>query len=1018
MPCEATVTYDDNLNHSVTVSIDSYCADDILNDVESIESNNLNEADVSTEYSYNNLSDPPRESNFFLPKSRGFKLALLNITSLIKHIDELRILLDSNPVDVLAINETRLDSAINDCEVYISGYDIIRRDRNVNGRFGGGVCFYVRSTINFLPRPDLSIEVLENLCIEVRKPRSKPFLIATWYRPPDSVVEKFNFFETLVARLDAENVEYYIMGDLNCNLAATTLDHNSTLLTSITDLYDLNQLINEPTRITESSSTLIDVILTNTPDKIVCSGVSHIGISDHSLVYVFRKLSTGTFTKGHSSVTYRKFKNFDSTRFRNDIYLQNWDVIKTYDNPNDMWHAWKNIFNSVVERHAPLNTKRVRAKKSPWITHELKKRMHERNILKIQATRSNDPNDWAIFKRIRNSVNNEIKHAKKLHYTNTLHENRNNSKKTWNIINDITSRKQRNCQIKEIKQNGISITQSGELSEAFNDHFATIGSKLADKIPCNNNTWSYLDYLTPRDNDVNFHMETVSSTKVFSLLSKLCKSKATGLDQISARLLRECSDLIADSLCGIFNCSINTCIFPDEWKCSKVIPLFKQGPRNELNNYRPISIIPVVAKVFERIIYDQVEAFVNDNNLLFNSQSGFRSLHSTVTALLEATNDWAYSIDRGNVNAVVFLDLKKAFDTVNHDILLSKLNAYGVGGASGNWFKSYLGGRNQKCFVNRSLSKQNSLSCGVPQGTILGPLLFLIYINDLPNCLEHSQPRMYADDTHLSFAANNIPDIESKLNEDLTNVNEWLIANRLTLNSSKTEFMLIGSRQRISTFDSSPSLIIDGTPVKRVTHTKSLGVNIDENLSWSVHIDTISKKIASGIGAIKRMRAFVPDTTLKYIFNSIVQPHFDYCCVVWDNCNKTSADKLQKLQNRAARVLTYSGYDTDADSLIKKLGWKKLDSQRKLQKATMVYKSFNGLAPDYMRPIFVDRSSNTNYVLRDTVGKLVIPGPRTNYLKNSFGYSGAVLWNSLPAELRTADTLSGFKSGCNNYFNF
>ena len=213
-----------------------------------------------------------------------------------------------------------------------------------------------------------------------------------------------------------------------------------------------------------------------------------------------------------------------------------------------------------------------------------------------------------------------------------------------------------------------------------------------------------------------------------------------------------------------------------------------------MNNYRPISIIPVVAKVFERIICNQAYTFLTNNNILSNCQSGFRCLHSTVTALLEATNDWAYNIDCGNVNSVVFLDLKKAFDTVNHSILLSKLNVYGFGCSMNNWFASYLHDRSQKCFVNNLLSDYCTLLCGIPQGTILGPLLFLIYINDLPNCLEHSKPRMYADDTHLTFASNNVEDMNLYLNQDLAKVNEWLVTNKLTLNQSKTEFMLIGSR--------------------------------------------------------------------------------------------------------------------------------------------------------------------------------------------------------------------------------
>ena len=278
-----------------------------------------------------------------------------------------------------------------------------------------------------------------------------------------------------------------------------------------------------------------------------------------------------------------------------------------------------------------------------------------------------------------------------------------------------------------------------KLSESFNNHFASVGPELANEIPCTANNRSHLSYLTGVKCDGKFKMKSTNSSTVLSLLRKLCKNKATGLDKISVRLIHECADLIADSLCSILNCSIATGIFPEDWKSSK-----------DFNNYRPISIIPVIAKVFERVVYDQIFAFLNENKLLSPYQSRFRCLHFTVTAVLEATDSWAYDIDRGNINAVVFLDLKKAFDTVDHEILLSKLNKYGIEDMENMWFKSYLNNRNQKCFVNGYLSQNRSLACGIPQGTILGPLLFILYINDLPNCLSYTQPRMYADDTNLS----------------------------------------------------------------------------------------------------------------------------------------------------------------------------------------------------------------------------------------------------------------------------
>ena len=293
------------------------------------------------------------------------------------------------------------------------------------------------------------------------------------------------------------------------------------------------------------------------------------------------------------------------------------------------------------------------------------------------------------------------------------------------MLHKLISRKSNTPSIKELIVNGVSINKTTDLVNAFNDHFSTIGSKLANEIPsAANGDESCLEYLNITDQ--RFCFTPTNSSQVFPLLHKLGKSKATGLDKISARIIRECADLICISICKTFNCSLITGIFPNDWKCAKVTPLFKQGRSSDMNNHCPISVISVVATVFKRIIYVQVYEYQSEHNIISKSQSGFCSIHSMVTALLEATDRKASDFDHGNVNAVVFLDLKKAFDTVDHTILLSKLSAYGIQENAYNWFKSYLQNRTHIRSVSGSLSKTCSLQCGFPQGTTLGPLLFLL----------------------------------------------------------------------------------------------------------------------------------------------------------------------------------------------------------------------------------------------------------------------------------------------------
>ena len=325
------------------------------------------------------------------------------------------------------------------------------------------------------------------------------------------------------------------------------------------------------------------------------------------------------------------------------------------------------------------------------------------------------------------------------------------------------------------------------------------------------------------------------------------------------------ADIVAPHLADIFNYSVVSKTFLDDFKIGKVSPLFKNGEREDLNNYRPISVLPSIARVFEKIIYKQLLDFFNSNKLLSTKQWGFRNLHSTVLALLNSSNNWYINIDKGDTNGVIFLDIKKAFDTIDHRILLKKLSHYGVSEDSLLFIKSYLINRTQCCSVNGKLSSIRQISYGVPHGSILGPLLFIIFMNDLPNAVKSADICMYADDTSMSSTIKNTSDLETKIIPKFLNICNWLKSNKLTLNALKTEFMIMGSHQRVGTIGCArtiPAIVADGKVVKRVAHTKSLGIVVDEYFSLDKHIDYISKQLKRNIGVIKRVCSVIRKQSL------------------------------------------------------------------------------------------------------------------------------------------------------------
>ena len=437
----------------------------------------------------------------------------------------------------------------------------------------------------------------------------------------------------------------------------------------------------------------------------------------------------------------------------------------------------------------------------------------------------------------------------------------------------------------------------------------------------------------------------------------------------------------------------------------------------QINNYRPISVLPVLSKVLERIVHAQLSYHLETNNLLPPQQSGFRPGYSTMSLLLKLLSDWMTAIDKGCYVGAVFLDLRKAFDTVNHWLLLDNLREVGVNSRSLCWFQNYLADRKQSVMLGNVMSSFKQITCGVPQGSILGPLLFSIYVRDLPGQAVCCGVSQFADDTAVHAASASILEIEHRLNDDLRQTAKWLRSKKLHINAVKTQVVLFGGRRALL---KNPELNIslEGERLQQVKCVKYLGVMLNNNLSWSAHVDYLQRKTNRIVKMLRRLRYTVPSCVIRNIYTAIVLPSMDYCDVVWSGCTRTAAKKLEVVQNNAARAVLGAPYRSSATALRTQLCWVTLEKRRELHTAVWVHRCLRpGVTPSYLHVIFQPLRKQHQHCTRLSEHGVLVPRAHTNMMLKSFHYRGAVVWNSLPEKVRCITKESAFTSALKLFFN-
>ena len=911
--------------------------------------------------------------------------------------------------DVLTISETWFNSTITNISVEIKGYQIFRLDRL--GKTGAGVCAYVRHGLKSRVLKDLSgigESGLHQLWLQIQNKKLRSVLLCIVYRPPDiglSCLED----ELMPAYLKAlsQNKDIVLTGDANCDLLSE--NPKGVALRSFCASINAHQLIDKPTRVTVTSRSLLDVIMVSNKAIARESGVLELTISDHYLVYVVLDMKVPKPSPTY--ITTRSFKNYTADQFSSDIAHVPWGTVELMDSVDDRVDAFNTLFLTCLNNHAPIKTLRIKRKPNPAITVEIKERIKARNVLHTRARKSGSHRDWKAFTDLRREIKQSIRQAEQEYFMQQVITNKANTGSLWKTIRQALPNKS--------SQRPQYTRDTDVLANEFNRFFISVGQEAAKKsvelashhglqynIPMPQGTPSLQQ---PSGVESCFVFQAVTPDDVRKVILGMPANKAPGFDKVPISVIKDCLEHILPTLTDLINNSFSSSVFPRAWKKGEVVPHLKEGDHEEANNNRPISLLPVLSKVAERIAMRQFNDYLMSHNRLTTHQSGNRSLHSTETLSLLVTDNIFRAIDSGQITAMVLIDLSKAFDSLCHSTLLSKLRLLGTSEKALLWFKSYLSDRQQCTRIGPSLSDPLTVTHGVPQGSILGPMLFTLYMNDLPTVTKFSNIESYVDDTkiYLSCASKDIHSCLHQVTQDLESIATWCCANHLLINPNKTKLVLFGTSQLVSKL-SDVTVPFLGQQLIPVSSAKDLGVILDSSLTFSSHISSLSSSLLSSLCQISRVRHLFSKEALLIMINSLVFSKLFYCSTVWSGTYKQNIHKLQLIQNFAARILTDTRKYDHITPALKALGWLPIEEQLQLRDVIMMYKCVNNLAPAYLSCKLGKRSDSHAYNLRNS-DHLNIPKCRTVAAQRGFFYRATKAWNTLSSETRTAQTITSFK---------
>ena len=822
-------------------------------------------------------------------------------------------------------------------------------------------------------RKDLQINSsshFETIFIEIIFPNKKNLIVGCIYRHPKSSISIGDFtnthLEPTLQKISLEKKQCIVMGDFNVDLLKSDNDNYSNLFYNNMSSNFFSPFILQPTRL--QSKTLIDNIFFNSLEYQSKSGNLLIEISDHLIQFLILEGFIKERTLPEIDLYKRDLRHFNEREFEEEIIKKtNWQKICNLEkkDPDFSLKAFYDTFTYHLDEFAPykkVTKKEYKLMMKPWITNDIlsKCKIRESMLKGISKERDQIKKDELFndYKKLRNEITNDKRNSKKAYYTTFFDDNKHKSSEIWKGIRSLVNIKaSKKNNIKLVDENKNLINNPKIISNIFNEHFSTIGAKIEQKIPLvqgNSN-----DYFNKKDKDGKLIINSNNSlyliptipNEVEKIIDDLDIKKSTGPNSIPVFILKIFKQFFSEWLSRLVNLSFEVGVFPDILKLAKVTPLHKKESQLNFLNYRPISLLSVLSKIYEKLIYTRIYSYLSKNNLIYSKQFGFRSNYSTNHALISITEYIRGLLDDGHYVCGVFVDLEKAFDTVNHKILCEKLNHYGLRGKVNNLIQSYLSNRRQFVSINGFDSEIKELSCGVPQGSSLGPLLFLIYINDFRLCLNKTNSGHFADDTFIVYSSKKLKSIETVINTELKQVVQWLRLNKLSLNSDKTELIFFHSQRQTLSYENI-SIKFSGKKLYPVDKVKYLGMFIDKYLSWNFHIQQLSKKLSRANGILSKLRHNVPIDTCLQVYYAIFYSHLIYGCNIWGLTTEENLKKIEILQKKCVRIMTFSDFNSHTNPLFIELKLLKVRDIINSQQLLLVYNYYNNTLPIDIQNLF------------------------------------------------------------------